>query len=249
MSDDVRVDLGLAVRHPLGDRLGDARALLDPHRGARPEASHLGRLAEHRHPVGRQREQAVDRVLHADRLVADDLRHQLERVLHLLVEVVLRERQLRRRQRGGLDRGDVVGVVQDRPVGVRADLQSDAVLALVHVACPCRGRSGTRSCRVELGEPRHRARCRSSGGRPASAGSTRRPSARSRGLQTPQAMTTISASMSPRVGAHAADAAVARRRCRAPRCWPRRVSAPASTARSRMIVPARSESTTPTPGE
>ena len=150
----VQVDLGLAVHHPLGDRLGDARALLDPHRGARPEAAHLVGLAQQRHPVGRQREQAVDRVLHADRLVADDLRHQLERVLHLLVEVGLRERHLRRRQRGGLDRGDLLGVVQDRPVRVRPDLQADAVLALVHqrvhvaddreLDVPCRA-----------GEPRH----------------------------------------------------------------------------------------------
>ena len=68
------------------------------------------------------------------------------------------------------------------------------------------------------------------------------------GLQTPQAITTTPASMSPRV--------VRTRRTR-----PRSTSmpstsvlaaicsAPASTARSRMIVPARSESTTPTPGE
>ena len=69
-----------------------------------------------------------------------------------------------------------------------------------------------------------------------------------RGLQTPQAMTTTSTSMSPRV-------------VRTRRTWPcstsipstsvsgETVSAPASWARSRMIVPARSESTTPTPGE
>ena len=68
------------------------------------------------------------------------------------------------------------------------------------------------------------------------------------GLQTPQATTTISVSMSPRV--------VRTRRTR-PRSTSMPstsvlaeiVSAPAATARSRMIVPARSESTTPTPGE
>ena len=44
----VRIDLGLAVRHPLGDGLGDPRRLLDPDRGDRPEALHLGRLADDR---------------------------------------------------------------------------------------------------------------------------------------------------------------------------------------------------------
>ncbi len=69
-----------------------------------------------------------------------------------------------------------------------------------------------------------------------------------RGLQTPQAMTTISASMSPCV--------VRTRRTRpcstsipSTSVIGETVSAPASWARSRMIVPARSESTTPTPGE
>ena len=68
-----------------------------------------------------------------------------------------------------------------------------------------------------------------------------------RGLQTPQAITTVSVSTSPRV--------VRRRRTR-----PRSTSIPtisvfaktleraAACARSRMIVPARSESTTPTEG-
>ena len=46
------------------------------------------------------------------RLVADDLGHQLERLLHLRLEVVLRERQLGRRQRRLLDRRDLVGVEQ-----------------------------------------------------------------------------------------------------------------------------------------
>ena len=69
----------------------------------------------------------------ADGLVADDLRHQLERLLHLQREVVLRERELGRRQRRLLDRRDLVGVVQDRAVRVRADLEPRPVLALVHV--------------------------------------------------------------------------------------------------------------------
>ncbi len=68
-----------------------------------------------------------------------------------------------------------------------------------------------------------------------------------RGLQTPQAMRTVSAVMVPRS-------------VWTPRTWPSTtsmpvtsvpdaiVSAPISVARSRMIVPARSESTTPTPG-
>jgi hypothetical protein len=67
------------------------------------------------------------------------------------------------------------------------------------------------------------------------------------GLQTPQAMMTISASMSPRV--------VRTRRTRpcstsmpSTSVLAMAVSAPAPCARSRMSVPARSESTTPTVG-
>ena len=44
----VHVDLGVAVGHPLGDGPPDARALLDPHRGRRPQALDLGRLPEQR---------------------------------------------------------------------------------------------------------------------------------------------------------------------------------------------------------
>ena len=113
-------------------RLADAGALLDPDRSRRPEALDVGRLAEDRHAVRRQGDESVDGVLHADVLVADDLGHQLERVLHLRLEVGLRERELGRRERGLLDRGDLLGVVQDRPVRVGADLEADAVLALVH---------------------------------------------------------------------------------------------------------------------
>ena len=69
-----------------------------------------------------------------------------------------------------------------------------------------------------------------------------------RGLQTPQAMTTVSARDVALVGPDAADAAVDDVDARRPRCPTRSVSAPISVARSRMIVPARSESTTPTPG-
>ena len=120
------------LHHPLRDRLADAGAFLHPHRRRRPEALHLGELAEDRHAVGGERDETVDRVLHPDRLVADDLGHQLERVLHLIGEVGLRERELRRRQRRLLDRRDLLRVVEDRAVRVGADLEADAVLALVH---------------------------------------------------------------------------------------------------------------------
>ena len=116
----LEVDLGLALDHPLGHGAAHARALLDPHRGGGPEPAHLGRLAEDRQAVGRERQQPVDRVLDAHGLVAEDLRHELERVLHLLDEVVLRERQLGGGERRLLDRGDLLGVVQDRPVRVGA---------------------------------------------------------------------------------------------------------------------------------
>ena len=70
----------------------------------------------------------------------------------------------------------------------------------------------------------------------------------SSGLQTPQATTTVSVSMSP---------VVVRTRLTLPRSvsipvtsmLAATVSAPACWASSRISVPARSESTTPTPGE
>ena len=68
-----------------------------------------------------------------DPLVAEDVRDELEGLLHLELEVLLGERQLGRRQLRFGDRGDLVGVHQDRPVGVRADLHVAAVLALVAV--------------------------------------------------------------------------------------------------------------------
>ena len=127
------VDLRLAVDHQLGDGLAGARALLDPDRRGRPQAPDLRGLAQQRQAVVGHGQQAVDRVLHADGLVADDLRHQLERDLHLRVEVVLREGQLGRGQRRLLDRGDLLGVHHDRAVGVGADLEPGSLLALVHV--------------------------------------------------------------------------------------------------------------------
>ena len=93
----------------------------------------LGRLAQDRHPVRRERQQAVDRVADADPLVAEDVRDELEGLLHLELEVLLGERQLGRRQLRFGDRGDLVGVHQDRPMRVRADFHVAAVLALVAV--------------------------------------------------------------------------------------------------------------------
>ena len=128
----VRVPVG----HPLGDELGDARPLLDPHRRCAPQVGDLHGLAEHRHRVRRERQEAVDRVADLGRL--EDLAHQLQRALQLAVEVVGRERQLGRAERRLLVGRDVVGVVEDRPVGVRPDLHRPGRLALVaervHVA-------------------------------------------------------------------------------------------------------------------
>ena len=103
-----------------------------PHRRGGPQTLDLGRLAEDRHAVGGEREQPVDGVLHADRRVSEDLGHELEGVLHLGVEVGLGERQLGRGERRRLERGDLLRVVVDRAVRVRADLEARAVLALVH---------------------------------------------------------------------------------------------------------------------
>ena len=54
-------------------------------------------------------------------------------VRHLVGEVRLRERHLGGGEGGLRVRGDVLHLVQDRPVRVRAHLEAGAVLALVHV--------------------------------------------------------------------------------------------------------------------
>ena len=129
----VDIDLGLAEDHPLGDGASDAGTFLDPDRGCGPQALDLRRLAQDRHAVGCEGEDAVDRVLLADRLIANDVGHELQRVLILLGEVIGGERKLGGGERGLGVRGDVLGVVEDRAMGVGADLQACAVLALVHV--------------------------------------------------------------------------------------------------------------------
>jgi len=83
-------------------------------------------------PVRRQGQQPVDGVAHPGAGPVQDVAEQLERLLHLRVEVLVGERELGGRERGGRDRRDVVGVDQDRAVRVRPDLQVGAALALVH---------------------------------------------------------------------------------------------------------------------
>ena len=243
----VEVDLGLAVHHPLRKRLADARALLHPDRRRRPEALHLGRLAEDRHPVGGEGEDPVDRVLDADALVADDLRHQLERVLELRREVLLRERELGGRERRFLDRGQVLGVVQDRAVRVRADLERGSVLALVHVRVHVADdRELDRALRVL--EARHRADVDHlvHGRRERDAGA-RHP----RELRAPDAAgDDDDARLDVALGRpDAGDAAARGLDVEHLGAGRRPSSAPSSTACSRISVPARSESTTPTLGE
>ena len=133
----VQVDLGVAVGHPLRDGPSDAGALLDPHGGGGPEPADLA-LAQDRVAVAGQREQAVDGVAHLRALGAEELGHQLVGLLELGVEVVGGEGHLGRRELRLLVGGDVLGLVEDRAVGVGADLHVGAVLALVaegvHVA-------------------------------------------------------------------------------------------------------------------
>ena len=91
----VRVaEVRIAVRHPLGDELGDGGTLLDPHRRRAPQVGDLDGLAEHRHGVRGQREQPVDGVADLGRL--EDLAHQLESALQLRIEVIGGERKLGR---------------------------------------------------------------------------------------------------------------------------------------------------------
>ena len=129
----VGIDLGRPVGHPFHDAAGDAGRLLDPDRRHGPQVLDLGGLADDRVAVRRQGQQAVDRELLPDGFVADDLGEELEGVLELWIEVLPRERKHRRREGGRRDRGDVVGIHEDRPVGVRADLEAAPVLPLVHV--------------------------------------------------------------------------------------------------------------------
>ena len=132
----VRVgQMRVAVSHPLGDQLTDARPLLDPYRGGRPQVLDLDCLTDHRHGVRGEGEESVDGVL--DLGVPEHL-HQLDGLFHRRVEVVLAEGQLGGREGGLLVRRDGVGVVEDRSVGVGPDLHRSGGLALVaegvHVA-------------------------------------------------------------------------------------------------------------------
>ena len=133
-------------------------------------------------------------------------------------EVVLGERQLGRRQRRLLDRGDLVGVVQDRAVGVRADLEPAAVLALVHVRVHvAHDRELDRA--LGAGEVRHRADVdhlvdgrRERDRRAGHARQARAPDAAGDHHD-------VGLDVAARRCARASRGR-ARRRCRAPRCWP-----------------------------
>ena len=119
---------GVAEGHPLGHHLGHARPLLDPDGRGRPQVADLGQLAQTRHGVGGERQQSIDGVL--DLGVAQHV-HQVDGLLHLKVEVVVGERHLGGRKGGLLVGGDLVGVVEDGPVGVRPHLHRPGRLALV----------------------------------------------------------------------------------------------------------------------
>ena len=119
---------GVAVGHPLGDDLGHSRTLLYPYGGRRPEVPYLRGLAQARHGVRREGEEAVDGV--PDLRLAQHV-HQLDGRLHLRIEVVIGERHLGRREGRLLVGRDLVRVVEDRPVAVRADLHGAGRLPLV----------------------------------------------------------------------------------------------------------------------
>ncbi len=121
-------DPGVAVGHPLRHNLGHARALLDPYRSGRPQTLDLGHFAEAGHGVRGERQQAVDGVF--DLGITQHV-HQLDGLLHLGVEVVGRKRHFGRRQRSFLVRRDLVGMMEDGPVGVGADLHGAGRLPLV----------------------------------------------------------------------------------------------------------------------
>ena len=84
----LKVDLGLALHHPLRHRPAMPGPSFTHTAAADQSPPTSRRLAQDGQAVGRD-QQAVDGVLDAHRLVAHDLRHQLERVPHLLHEVVL----------------------------------------------------------------------------------------------------------------------------------------------------------------
>ena len=104
--------------------------LLDPHRRCRPEALHLGGLAQHLLRVRSQGQQPVHRVSHPG--AGEQFAHQLARLFELRDEVLGREGHLGRRALRLRQRGNVVGAHKNRPVAVGADLHRVVALPLVH---------------------------------------------------------------------------------------------------------------------
>ena len=97
---DLRVvDLGAAVRHPVGDELAEARTVLDPDGDGVPQPPHLLAFADRRAAVGRHLQQTVEGAplvvaeLAEDRRQLDRALQRLEYLLH--VEVALRGRKPR----------------------------------------------------------------------------------------------------------------------------------------------------------
>ena len=128
----VQIDLRLSEHHPLRNRFAYAGTFFDPHGGGGPQSLDLRGFTENRRTIRCQRQQTVAGVLLSNCFVTDDVRHEFHRVLVLKIEIFLRERHLRRRQGGLLDRRNLTRLIQDRAVRVRADLQTGSVLPLVH---------------------------------------------------------------------------------------------------------------------
>ena len=108
----------IAVCHPFGNELCDARAFFDPDCGRRPEVFYFDRFAKHGHCIWRQREQTVDRIF--DFGVTEHV-HQLDCLLHLRIKIILSERQLGGRERRRFIRWNVVWVHENRTVRITTD--------------------------------------------------------------------------------------------------------------------------------
>ena len=128
----MQINFTLAEHHPLSNGLTGAGAFLDPHRGDRPEVLNLGGLTKDGHAIWGERQDSVDGVLLTDRLVADDLWHELKCVLVLKVEVFLGEWELGGGECSSSVRRQFVWAVKDCTVCVGTDLKAGAVLTLVH---------------------------------------------------------------------------------------------------------------------
>ena len=152
---DLRViDLGAAVRHPVGDKLAEARTVLDPDGDSVPQPPHLLALADRRTAVRRHLQQAVERTPLVITDLAED-RRQLDGALQRLEDLFHIEVALRRRKPGLVLFEDVARMAEARilllsssPIrSCRLPTSWDRRCRAYRRSCPGRAATGSRSPR------------------------------------------------------------------------------------------------------